>query len=374
MRLFLTGLLAALTFSSATADTGNERVAALEQALRDRDRIITELLDRVQALEARVGIDRSAAGPTVPHGSTLSATTADDAATRDTAPGQVVVEEDALARALERSLTLEGALLLPAGVLDVEPVFSYGRQETTTATLVPVDGDVFAGERENIMDDFTLGTSLRLGLPWDSQLEVQVPYRWRTVRTVTQLGFAPFDTASRSASGWGDVRVGLARTLLREGRWQPDLVGRLTWDSDTGETSDGIPLGDGFHQLQGSLSAIKRQDPIAFVTGLSYEYAFARDQLRPGATLAGSFGGFIALSPATSLQISLAGGYQWKTRFAGETIGGTDRTFASLILGGSTLLARGTLINASALIGLTNDTDDFRLVFSMPVRPGGRLF
>jgi hypothetical protein len=359
----------------ADAGAGDDRVAELEQALRARDRVITELLDRVQALEERVGMDRRIAATDTPSRPSLAATAADGADdSREAAPGRVVVDEDAIGRALERSLTLQGALLLPSGVLDVEPVFTYGRQEAAYATLVPFNGGTFAGDRRRTVDELTLGMSLRLGLPWDAQLEVQVPYRWRTVHTVTELGPAPIDASSRSGAGWGDLRLGFAKTLLREGRWRPDLVGRLTWDSDTGETTDGLPLGDGFHQLQASLTAIKRQDPIAFVTGLSYEYAFAEDQLRPGPSLAGNIGGFIALSPQTSLQISLAGGYQWETRFAGEPIGGTDRAFASLILGGSTLVGRGTLINTSALIGLTNDTDDLRLVFSMPVRPGGRLF
>jgi hypothetical protein len=364
-----------LALSAAAADSGDDRVAELERALKDRDRVISELLDRVQALEERVGIDQDArlAG-TPPAAEPATAPAATGAPDREAMPGRVVVDEDALARALERSLTLEGALLLPSGVLDIEPTFTYARQEASTASLVPAGGEVFAGERERNTNDLSLGIGLRLGLPWDSQLEVQVPYRWRNVQTVTQLGFAPIDTSSRSDSGWGDVRVGLAKTLLREGRWRPDLVGRLSWDSDSGETANGIPLGDGFNQLQGSLTAIKRQDPIAFVTGLSYEYAFEQDRLRPGPTLSGSFGGFVALSPETSLQISIAGGYQWKTRVAGDPIGGTDRTFASLILGGSTLVAQGSLINASAVIGLTKDTDDFRLVFSMPIRPKHRLF
>jgi len=369
----LPALTLALSAMTAAATTGDDRVAELEQSLHARDQVISELLDRVQALEARVGIDRVPVAGQATEQPALAAA-GDVEPGRDAAPGRVVVDEDAIARALERSLTLQGALLLPSGVLDIEPLFAYGRQELTSPALVPLEGETYAGDRERNVDDLTLGLSLRLGLPWDSQLEVLLPYRWRTVQTVTRLGLAPIDASSQSASGWGDLRVGLAKTLLREGRWRPDLVGRLSWDSDTGETVDGIPLGDGFHQLQGSLTAIKRQDPIAFVTGLSYDYAFAGNQLRPGATLSGSFGGFIALSPETSLQLSIAGGHQWRTRFAGNPIDGTDRSFASLILGGSTLVARGTLINASAVIGLTNDTDDFRLVFSMPVRPGGRLF
>jgi hypothetical protein len=149
-------------------------------------------------------------------------------------------------------------------------------------------------------------------------------------------------------------------------------VGRLTWDTDTGKTQDdGISLGGGFHDLRGSLTAIKRQDPVAFVGGLAYQHAFEKDQLRPGGTISANFGSFIALSPETSLRLQLSGARQKETEFLGRKISGSDQTVATFVLGGSTLLARGVLLNLSAGIGLTRDADDFSIALSLPIRFSG---
>ena len=49
-------------------------------------------------------------------------------------------------------------------------------------------------------------------------------------------GGAPQTSNSESGHGFGDVSVGLAKTLLQEGAgWWPDLIGRVTWDADTGQ-------------------------------------------------------------------------------------------------------------------------------------------
>ncbi|HKJ88657.1 MAG TPA: hypothetical protein VKA48_09140, partial [Gammaproteobacteria bacterium] len=46
-------------------------------------------------------------------------------------PGRVVVNKEAAERALERTLTQTGALLVPPGQFEIEPGFSYTRRERT---------------------------------------------------------------------------------------------------------------------------------------------------------------------------------------------------------------------------------------------------
>lgn len=214
-----------------------------------------------------------------------------------------------------------------------------------------------------------------MGLPWDSQLEIGLPYQWRKVESVTNVGFAPIDTSNESGSGSGDVRVGVAKTLLREGLWRPDLIGRFTWDTDTGKTRDNeVSLGGGFREVQGSLTAIKRQDPVVFVGGLSYEHTFEKAQIQPGRTIAANFGSYIALSPETSLRLFLTTAFQNETLLSGSKIDGSGRTIGSFVVGGSTLLVPGTLLNLSLGIGLTDDADDFSISLSLPTRFGTPLF
>ena len=365
-----------LTLFAAVAQAQGTRVQELERKLQERDKVITELLERVEGLERRVGVQRPAKGPAeAPEKDVAPNTERGPAEGSERAPGAVVVEEGAAERALERSLAREGALLLPSGILEVEPSLTYARQEDTAPSFVASGGGVLAAETERNANSLTADLALRLGLPWDTQLELGLPYRWRGVESVTNVGFAPTESSSQWGDGLGDVRVGLATTLLREALWRPDLVGRVTWDSNTGETSDNdVSLGGGFHELRGSLTAIKRQDPIAFVGGLSYQHTFENDQVQPGPTVSANFGGFIALSPETSLRLVLSGAYQDETELSGRAIDGSDRTIGTFVVGGSTLLAPGTLLNLSAGIGLTDDADDFSVMLSLPVRLSDPLF
>lgn len=367
-RLGLAALV--LTLCAAGAQAQGTRVQELERNLQERDRVIRELLGRVEALERRVGVRRRATDTAgAPERDIAPRTERGLGGGSERAPGTVVVEEGAAERALERSLTREGALLLPAGVLEVEPSFTYARREDTAPRFITSGDVLFAGETRRNVNSLTADLALRLGLPWDSQVEIGFPYRSRQIESVTSVGFTPTDSSSQSGSGSGDVRVGLAKTLLREGLWRPDLVGRIVWDTDTGERQDnGVSLGGGFHELRGSLTAIKRQDPVAFVGGLSYQHAFESDQVRPGPILSANFGGFIALSPETSLSLLLSVARQKESELLGRKIGGSDQTVATLGVGGSTLLARGTLLNLSVGIGLTNDADDYSIMLSLPIR------
>lgn len=362
------------------AQAQSVHVQTLERKLQERDKVILELLERVEALERRVGVEHIPAGASEAPADAQEEVTAPStervsAKRLKGAPGVVVVKEGDAERALERSLTRSGALLLSPGVLEAEPSFSYARKEDSTPSLFDSNGQLFAGETELNANSITADVALRLGLPWDSQMEIGLPYRWREVETVNTVGFVPTDSSNLSGAALGDVRVGLAKTLLREGLRRPDLIGRITWDTDSGETQDnGVSLGGGFNELRGSLTAIKRQDPIVLVGGLYYEHSFEESQIQPGPTVSANFGSFIALSPETSLRFFLYGAYQDKSELLGNEIVGSDRTLATFVVGGTTLLGPGTLLNLSVDIGLTDDTDDFVISISLPIRFDGRLY
>ena len=358
---FWISFVSALTLLTTATQTEAASVGELERKLQERDRVILELLERVEALERRVGVQQ-------PTSSTTDLSPADKNIVKDSdqAPGKVVVEEGAEERALERSLTREGALLLTPGLLEVETRVSYIRQEDSAPVFVPSGDDVFVGETELNTDNWIADLQLRLGLPWESQMEIGVPYRWRRVEPVRTVNFTPVDSSSDSGSGLGDLRIGFAKTLAREELWGPDLVGRITWDTDTGKDSDnGIPLGGGYNELRGSMTAIKRQDPVAFVGELSYEHTFEDNDIQPGSILSSLLGGNIALSPETALSLFFVAAYQDETEINGKKVDGSDRTIGTFQLGGSTLLAKGTLLSLSGGMGLTDDADDFSISFSL---------
>lgn len=376
-------LAGAALLSSATITGAQEpSIESLQAKLEQRDLIIRGLLERVEALEQRTGISRGGSRDAATHresgereASSDSMTASSDVDTPEAAPGRVVVDEDAAERALERSLTQAGALLLRPGHLELEPGLIYQRNEDATPTFVNRDGNTFPGQIERNVDSLTGDLAVRLGLPRDTQLEVGIPYRWRRIENVTNLGFSPVDTSSQSAVGLGDLRLGVAKTLLRENIWRPDLVGRVTWDTKTGRRDEnGVSLGGGFDEIRASLTAINRQDPVVFLGAVSYEYVFENDIIRPGATIASNLGGFIALSPETSLRLLVSGAYQQETEVSDSSIDGSDQVAGGFVIGGSTLLFPGTLLNLSVGIGLTDDADDFSVSLSIPIRLRSPVF
>ena len=286
------------------------------------------------------------------------------------APGQFEVDEEAIDRALERTLVQEGVLLLPFGQVEIEPSFTYTRREVDVPTFVTVNGDTFVGEQELKRNEFETGATLRVGLPFDSQVEVGIPYNYVDEEVNTTVGGAPQTSNSESGHGFGDVNLGLAKTLLQEGAgWWPDVIARVTWDADTGKTDDnGVFLGGGFNELSGSLSAVKRQDPLAFVGSVSYAKTFEHDDIEPGDELGFSLGTVLAASPETSLSFFFNQTFADDAKIDGDTINGSDQVIGTLSLGAATILGRNVLLSITGEVGLTDDAPDYAIGASLPIR------
>jgi hypothetical protein len=186
------------------------------------------------------------------------------------------------------------------------------------------------------------------------------------------VGGAPRREDEREGVGFGDLRIGAAKGLLRERGWRPDLIARVSWNSDTGETDDGITLGSGFHELTGSLAAIKRQDPLVFVGTVSYSESFEDEvgdvDIDPGSEIGFSLGTVLAASPETSLRFFLAQSFAGEVEVDGEEVDGSDQVSTSLIIGASSVLAPRVLLDITAGVGLTEDAPDYSVTVSLPIR------
>lgn len=278
------------------------------------------------------------------------------------APGQFDVDEASAEQALERTLVREGALLLPAGWLEIEPGLTFTRREQAAPFAFADSGPesvVAVNLRRNIID---LSLDLRLGLPFDAQAEIALPYRFVDQSALTTVGFDPAGEVDDNGSGFGDLRVGLSKTLAHEGNGWFDLVARLTWDTGLGDTSDGgVALGGGFDELRASLSVLKRQDPLAFTGSVGYERSFENDGRTPGDEVAISVGVSLAASPDTSLRFGLEQAFVDDTEINGTRIEGSDRVVGSFTIGAASIIAPRTLLNVSTAIGLTDDASDYSL-------------
>ncbi len=294
---------------------------------------------------------------------------ADEDQPADRPPGRIVVSPEEAERALERSLVQTGGLLLRPGQLELEPSLGFSRQEDASPTTVTQGGNTVLARREREVNEFTADLTLRVGLPLDSQLELAVPYRVRNVDRVDEVGFSTVGETSSTGSGVGNLRIGLAKTVLREARWRPDLIARVRWDTRTGtDRDDDVRISSDFNELQLSATAIKRQDPLVFIGGLAVERTEERNDIQPGAAITPSTGAFVALSPQTSLRFLFSATFQDETKVDGDDMPGSDQTAATFTVGASSLLAEGVLTNVSLDIGLTDDADDFAVRWALPVR------
>jgi Putative MetA-pathway of phenol degradation len=364
-------------------------IKELMRRLEERDALIVDLQRRVGELERQSATTADRAPPVnqppvaaqpVPSAPPVASSAEQEPSTQAEAPaveggaapavpGQFEVDEEAAERALDRTLVLTGALLLPFGQADIEPSFTYIRNQEEAPTFFVAQGTQFIASQEDRRNIFNGDLFLRFGLPFDSQLEVDIPYRYVEQRVVTEVGFGARAETESHGSGFGDLSVGLAKGLLHERNWWPDLIGRVTWDTDSGETSDdGFALGSGFNELQGSLTMTKRQDPLVFIGSASYGTTFEKDDINPGDQLGFSVGALLAASPETSLRVVLNQTFVNELEVGDRAIGGSDQVFGTLNFGASSIVGRGRFLDLTAGIGLTDEAPDYSVGISVSFR------
>lgn len=389
LSLLVLGGVAVLSPAPARAQVPPPTVVQLQQEIRKRDALIENLLHRVEALERQEAGTRPAPRPaaatarqaprpasravTASTGSTSAGSTSTGsaqaaeappvppatAAAAAPAPGQFKVDAQAAERALERTLTASGALLVPYGSAEVEPAFSYVRREIPNLVL-------FTNNR----NEFTGSFGLRVGLPWESQLSLGIPYIGVTQQTIDNFVSPPQQVASGSGAAFGDLTLGLSKTLLHQRGWLPDLIGAISYEAPTGPLSvNRIALpGSGQNRLGFSLTALKRQDPLAFVASVGYSKAFEQSHFNPGDQFSVLGGVYLATSPETSLSASLLQVFGQAPTLDGVNVTGGNTVQTTLLLGASSILGRGTLLNLQLGIGLTRDAPKYSVILSFPIR------
>lgn len=349
----------------------------LQRALEERDAQIDALVKRVELLEQQKRSPSSKneadslSQKSVPPVSTIKS----KASSRKEAPskkpvsqGLFEVDEDAAQRALERTLVISGAILVPYGQGEVQPAFNYLRYSAQGQRLVQSGGTVGL-DTLNARTDMIIGSAFfRLGLPFESQLEGYVPYESVSQTFSGQYNGNVDSYASRSVSGFGDYRLGLAKTLLTEQSWWPDIIARITWDTAYGRTPYQLPIGDGFNELQGSITVTKRQDPLVFFGTGSYQSAFSRNGSNPGDILGVTIGTVLGASPETSIRFFLNQNFIANSVIRGVVASGTSFNSSTLNIGASTVLGKGFFMDFTSGVGLTRESPDYSVGASFAYR------
>ena len=382
----------------------------LSEALRTRDAIIRNLLERVQELENRLngtaGSGVAGAARAVPPLRTAGpasdaevASSSTSAVAAPTTPASAAVvlngaydaEERKATEALDQALLVRGGLLLPSGTLELDNTASYFSASSDHVTVngfallpVLVVGDITS---QRVRKDILLPTfTARLGLPKKMQFDLTIPYGYELSRTVDANNVQ----TNQSSFGLGDLQVALSRQLTTEHKHVPDLLANVRLKTTTGENafdlgSSQTALGSGFYGVQGNLTAAKSSDPVVFFGNLSYSanlpgthWIPANDpdnpdkmvpgHFRPGDSIGFQLGSILALNPETSMTLGWDQRFTRETYLNGNPIPASYLVEGTLRVGTSYLYAPGRTIDLSFGVGVTPDTPNLQFSVGFPVR------
>ncbi len=310
---------------------------ALSQALEARDRIIQQLIQRVEGLEREVQALREAQGkaaaaapaapaapapaisqgPIRPAAPPAAATAAPAAppqpatppppAAVSAAPASPPAEEEREVARIPTAVVERGGSLLKPGSFQIESALGYSHAESSNLILTgfSVLPLIILGtlESERLKQDVLSPTlTFRYGFLKDLQGELSVPATYQ-IQSRIRVSNAASTLVTEGANqfGLGDVQFGLVYQPVYEKGWIPDVTTALRVRTPTGRdqfdiyedvakggpfssvedfvrrlNAEGLPLGSGFWGLTGSVSATKAFDPVILFGTVGYGYNFER--------------------------------------------------------------------------------------------------
>lgn len=137
-------------------------------------------------------------------------------------------------------------------------------------------------------------------------------------RTSIIVNSRPFSSDSRA--NFGDIGVGVRRTIIQEGAGRPDVI--LTVEGS-------IPTGASSYSLGSGVTVVKSFDPAVLFGSLNYRHTFSRNfsditRLQPRDRIEAEIGYAFALNDTLILNSALSGTFNVKTSFDNLLIRQTD--------------------------------------------------
>jgi len=313
-------------------------------------------------------------------------------------PGETAgAERPQSERALDQLLLEAGAVLLPQGVVQLEPGIEYDHFSNSFVALSGLtlfDAITIGTIRVDRIDqDIVTSTwNLRYGILDRLQWEAKLPVGYRSEqeilrvgtsnpieRVVDNFGIGDFDTALLWHAWYG--RGAVPSVILNARARFP--TGESPFDIGTEEVDDGEPgapvfrvkkpaLGSGFFAVSPGFTGLWRTDPVVFFVGATYDINLQRDQgspfgeIDPGDTLQGFIGMNVSLSERVSLNFSFIDAYTWHTEQNGTKIDSSAFNDGRLLIGSSIGVNPYSSLVVSAAIGLTQQSPDFQLIARVP--------
>lgn len=303
-------------------------------------------------------------------------------------------------------------VLTPKGHYVFEPSYQFGYSSSNRValvgyTIIPALLIGLIDVRELKRNTMTATAAGRYGLTSRTELEVRVPYVYRSDSTVSReifTGTAVENVFSTSGRGIGDVELALRHQLNDGGVDKPYYVAGLKVKTRTGKdpfevvtdcagrcvgpnaSGTGLPLdlptGSGFYAIQPSVTWLFPSDPAIFFGSFSYLRNIKRNNVRrmilngewedlgaikPGDVIGFNFGMGLALNEKASLSLGYNHDTVARTKQNGAAVPGSVRTqLGTLLMGFSYRFNDKRSLNVSVGAGLTRDTPDVTLSVRMP--------
>ncbi len=335
----------------------------VSQSVDPRDARIAELEARLAALEAAVMRAPPAQAAEAPARVVAPRPVADEPS------DAVVAQRLAAERALERTLVRRGAVTLQPGQVEIEPSLAYVRSEQAVPVLVSIGGGASDIGRVDLRrDEATARLTARAGLPYRLQADVTLGYSAARDQERLIAG-GPAGAFEREGGVLNDISLSIAHTLIASQGNGPDVLARVTYNSATGDRADnGVSFGNGFEDISAGLTAMFRQDPLVFVASADYATAFERGGIDPGDQIRVGGAALLAVSPETSLRFGVSAAVGQETVIDGNEIAGSATNAAALEIGFASVISQRALFDIGLSVGLTDDSPDYALVVSVPIR------
>lgn len=306
----------------------------------------------------------------------------------------------------------QAGILTQKGKYVLEPSLQFGYSSSNRValvgyTVIPALLIGLVDVREVKRNTFTGALTARTGLTNRLEVELKVPYVYRSDATVSReifTGTAVERVFNTSGKGLGDAEVAMRYQLNNGGPDKPYYVAGLRVKSRTGRdpfsvvtdcvtrcvgenvTGTGLPLdlptGSGFYSVQPTLTWLFPSDPAIFFGTVSYLHNIKRDNvsrlvlngerevigdLEPGSVIGFNFGLGLALNDKASVSIGYDHNSVGRMKQNGQYLPGSVRTqLGTLLVAYSYRLSDRRSLNVSVGAGLTRDTPDVSLSLRVP--------
>lgn len=239
----------------------------------------------------------------------------------------------------------------------------------------------------------TLGT--RFGVTDRLELEFRVPYVYRSDEQRSRpvsIGAGVDETFNATGSNIGDLQFTGRYQLTNGSGGMPILVGNITTTVPTGkspfdvkfEQAQGVPgavfptevpTGTGYFSVQPSITALYPTDPAVFFANILYGFNASTKEnvlgnpinVNPGDAVGATFGMGFAINSRASFNLGYSHRHLFNSKINGNTIGGSKLDIGQLLVGYSFRYSKQTNYNLSLGVGTTDDAQDVRLNFRMPM-------